>query len=233
MGVLAQLAGGTQGHGVTHLDGAAGQPAFCCRASLCGQPQARSSTFLLPACACLCCGREGHVGSSPSPAALPRRGLQQPLPHTAHAGHWSQLAPRGQRGMRPGIFTSDLQLGLALLGAVLIDSLAGVEAGVSALRRQDVQREEPPHPLRLLRVMPAAILHRLPVPQPARDTGRAAPSHLALHAHPVCLQKTPLLHLQSCSGPELQTGHPQMGRPLCLSPPSLSSCDPTSTETHQ
>ena len=185
-GALAQLGGRTQGRGTAHLDRAAGQPAFCCRARLRRQPQPRSSASIPPACACRRCGREGQAASAPSPVASPRRGPQQPLPHTAHAGHWSQPAPP-----RLGSFTSDLQLGLALFGAVLVDSLAGVEAGVSTLRRQDVQREEPPCPLRLLRVVPAAVLHRLPVPQPVQDTGRLAWSHLAPHAQPGCPQKPP------------------------------------------
>lgn len=172
-GTLAQLRGGTQGRGAAHLDGAAGQPAFCCRASLCGQPQARSSTFLLPACARLRCSREGQAGSSPSSAALQRGVCSGPFPTQLMQ---EPAGPLGPRRTHSGSFTSDLQLGLALLGAVLVDSLAGVEAGVGALRRQDVQCEEPSCPLCLLRVMPAAVLHGLPVPQPARDTGRAARS---------------------------------------------------------
>lgn len=155
-----------------------------------------------------------------------------PSPHSSCRA-LEPAGPLGPEGTRSGSFTSDLQLGLALLGAVLIDSLAGVEAGVGALRRQDVQREEPPRRLRLLRVVPAAVLHRLPVPQPARDMDRATWSCLALHAQPGCVQTIPLLHPQPCSGPELQAGHPQMGRSPCLSPPSLPSCDPASTGTHQ
>lgn len=155
-----------------------------------------------------------------------------PSPHSSCRA-LEPAGPSGLGGTRSGSFTSDFQLGLALLGAVLVDGLAGVEAGVGALHRQDVQHEEPPRPLCLLRVVPAAILHWLPVPQPARDTGRAAWSHLALHAQPGCPQKSPLLHPQSCSGPELQAGHPQMRRSPYLSPPSLPSCDPVSTGTHQ
>lgn len=192
------MGGGTQGCGAAHLDGAAVQPAFRCRASLCGQTQARSFTFLLPACAHLRCGREGQAGLLPSPAAPPRGGSSAaPSPHSS-CRVLETAGPSGLGETRSGSFTSDLQLGLALLGAILVDGLAGVEASVCALRCQDVQREEPPCPLRLLCMVPAAILHWLPVPQPARDTGRTAWSRLALHVQPGRPQRTPLFHPQPC-----------------------------------
>lgn len=45
------------------------QTAFCCRASLCGQPQARSFTFLFPACA-----TTGGADLSPSYVTPPSGG---------------------------------------------------------------------------------------------------------------------------------------------------------------
>lgn len=117
-------------------------------------------------------------------------GLQWPLPHSSCRA----LEPAGPSGSWVtylGSFTSDLQLGLALLGAILVDGLAGVEASVSVLRCQDVQCEESPHSLCLLRMVPAAILHWLPVSQPAPDRSRAAWSYLTLHTQPGCPQKNP------------------------------------------
>lgn len=131
-----------------------------------------------------------------------------------------------------GSFTSDLQLGLALLGAILVDGLAGVEAGVSVLCCQDVQREESPHSLRLLCVVPAAVLDGLPVPQPAPDRGTAPWSHLALHTQPGCPQKTPSPTLPAQHESSMLTIPKWRGHCACplLFCPAVT---PESSRTHQ
>lgn len=155
-------------------------------------------------------------------------GLQWSLPHSSCRA----LEPAGLSGSwvtYSGSFTSDLQLGFALLGAILIDGLAGVEAGVSVLCRQDVQCEETPHSLCLLCVVPAAILHWLPVSQPAPDRGRASWSHLALHTQPGCPQKKPSPALSAQDQSSMQPSPNDCVSPLLFCP----AVTPESSRTHQ
>lgn len=65
-----------------------------------------------------------------------------------------------------GVLTSDLQAGLALPSAILVNCFASVEASVTPLRGQDPQPAQPT--LCLLREAPLVWAHGLAVSQPVR-----------------------------------------------------------------
>lgn len=64
--------------------------------------------------------------------------------------------------------TSDLQAGLTLPSAILVDGLAGVEASIAPLGSQDPQAAEPT--LRLLGEAPLVWAHGLTISQPVNET---------------------------------------------------------------
>lgn len=77
--------------------------------------------------------------------------------------------------------TSDLQAGLALPGAIFVDCLASVETSITPLRSQDPQPAEPT--LGLLCKAPLVWAHRLPIPQPVKETMPEPEALTFIHYH--------------------------------------------------
>lgn len=75
---------------------------------------------------------------------------------------------KGRDFMSVRPLTSDLQAGLTLPSAIFVDRLASVETSISPLSSQDPQPAEPT--LGLLCKAPLVWAHRLPIPQPVKET---------------------------------------------------------------
>lgn len=77
---------------------------------------------------------------------------------------------KGRDFMSVRPLTSDLQAGLTLPSAIFVDRLASVETSISPLSSQDPQPAEPT--LGFLCKAPLVWAHRLPIPQPVKETSQ-------------------------------------------------------------